>query len=151
MSMYRQLWLALVLSTLVMTGVPGDLVWSTDEVLTKGASRTYNLKGTRKGEPYIFRARGECRWLPRQIYSYWGPIYRERPDRIFGIDFRVEFGQQQHQFLEVGEAKIEQTEIRFVADRDDMSLHVYDGGFGLPDHVVCAIDGLEVVSASPQD
>ena len=135
----------------MLTGVPGELVWSTDEVLTKGASRTYTARGTRKGEPYLFRARGECRNERRPIYSYWGPIYRDRPDRIFGIDFRVEFGQQHHQFLEVGEAKVEQTEIRFIADRDDVSVHVFDGGFGLPDHVMCAIDGLEVVSAAPEE
>lgn len=139
--------IAFVLTTLLLSGTPpGQLVWSTPDQLTKGSSRTFIAKGTRKGNQYVFRARGECRWLPRQLVTEFGFVFtRERPERIFGIDFRVKFGQQAHRFLEVGERVPAQSELVFVADQDDVSVHVADV-FELPEGVVCTVDELEIVA-----
>ena len=139
---------AVLAASLVLAGAPrpGDLIWSSGERLEKGANRTFVVTGTRKGQKYLFRARGECRWLPLKVRTKHGFIDRERTERIFGIDFRATLGSSDKQFLNVGERVPEQTEFTFVADRDDVPVHLEDA-FQLPEHVICAIDGLEVVVA----
>lgn len=134
---------------LVLAAAPGELVWRSPDTLGKGVSHTYTAIGTRKGEAYVFRARGECRWSPKQIVTRYGTILRDRPDRIFGIDFRVKFGEQEKRFLDVGEAQPVQTELVFVADRDDVTVQIVDAAFGLPQNVNCWVDGLEIVAAPP--
>ena len=125
---------------------PGELVWSTTEQVGKSADRTFVATGTRKGNRYVFRARGQCWWPPLTINTKYGPIVRERPDRIFGIDFRVIIGDDEKRFMDVGERTPQQTELPFVADRDDVTVHIVDA-WELPAQVGCAVDGIEVVVA----
>jgi hypothetical protein len=131
---------------LILSGAPGRVVWSTGDTLRSGDDRTFTAKGTVKGQSYVFRASGQCKWEPKVIRTRRRVIRRDRPDRIFGIDFRVEFGNQEKRFLEVGEAETLETELEFVADSDDMKLRVFDA-FKLPDKVHCTIHGIQIVSA----
>lgn len=137
-----------LIAALALSASPsgGDLVWHSPERIEKGASRTFVATGTRKGQKYLFRARGECRWLPRQIITRRGVIVRERADRIFGIDFRVSFGSDERRIMSVGERAPQQTELTFIADRDDVPVHVFDS-WDLPEQVVCSVDGFEIVTA----
>ena len=130
-----------VLSLLLLTG---PVVWSTHEKLGKGVNKTFVAKGTRRGESYVFHARGVCQWERMRVWTRRGPISRDRPEHIDGIEFRVTFGSGEHQFLEVGEKEAEQTELSFVADRDNVPIHIEDH-WDLPDKVHCTIDGIEVV------
>src|SRR5690348_12881330 len=109
----------------ILSGAPGRVVWSTGEVLGSGGDRTFIAKGTRRGQAYVFRARGQCKWEPKLLRGRYRNIYRERPDRIFGIDFRVELGGQEKRFLDVGDAETTESEIKFVADSDDLKVHVF--------------------------
>lgn len=83
----------------------------------------------------------------------WGPktgfIERERTERIFGIDFRVTFGSDKKQFLNVGERVPQQSELTFVADRDDVPISIVDA-FELPPEVLCSLEGFQVVEAAEQ-
>ena len=74
---------------LILNGAPGRVVWSTGETLSSGADRTFTAKGLEKGKSYVFRAQGQCKWEPKVIRTRRRVIRRDRPDRIFGIDFRV--------------------------------------------------------------
>ncbi len=121
-------------------------MWSTAEQVGRAANRTFVATGTRKGNRYLFRARGQCWWAPLTIMTRQGPIVRPRTDRIFGIDFRVIFGADDKRFLNVGERVPAQTELSFIADRDDVPVHIVDA-FELPEQVGCAVDGFEVVAA----
>jgi hypothetical protein len=130
---------------LVLTSAPGTVVWKSNDTLKEGADKTFIAKGTRKGTTYVFKARGLCKWQPKRLRTRRGSIKRDRPDRIFGIDFRVMFGEQEKQFLEVGEAESLETSLVFVADQNDMRVRVFDA-FELPDKVDCKIDGLQIVT-----
>jgi hypothetical protein len=138
----------------------GDLVWTTSAVVVKGGDQTFAVKGTLQGHRYVFRARGMCRREPRQMMlwvptgshgvGFWNFMWRERRDAIFGIDFRVAFGAEEPQVLRVGENKPDQSEIAFVADRDDVPIRVLDH-WDLAKDVTCAIDNLQVVAAPLTD
>ena len=145
---------ALLVATVVLGGAVGqrggELVWSVADRVGKGADRTFIATGTRKGTRYVFRARGQCWWAPLTLMTEQGPIVRERPNRIFGIDFRVTFGADEKRFMEVGEKEPLQTEVSFVADRDDVPVRIVDA-WELPEQVSCAVDGIEVVAAPALD
>ncbi len=129
---------------------PGDLVWSTDEVLAKGTDHTFTAKGTRKGGRYLFKARGECKWEPMVVWMVrrWVYVRRQRP--IFGITFKVAFGSGEAVLLKVGENRPESNAIEFVADRDDLPIRVMDT-WDLPKGVVCTVDGIQVVVGGDPD
>ena len=140
------LYAALVMMMLADTG---DLVWSTNAQLSRQSDRSFTATGTRKGQRYQFRARGVCSWEP---VSYW--IGRHRISRIpsspiFGIDFRASFGSDQRRILNVGSGKPEQTELTFVADRDDVTIRDWDN-WDLPNRVHCTVDEIEVLLAPPE-
>ena len=135
----------LVISAIVFSSAPGTPVWASQETLTKGANRTFVAKGTRAGQTYVFRARGQCKWQPKILRTRRGRIKRDRPDGIFGIDFRVKFGEQEKRFLDVGEGEPLDSALVFVADEDDVKVRVFDA-FELPDKVDCKIDKLQIVT-----
>src|SRR6185295_5467514 len=120
-----------------------DLVWSTSEVVEKAGDRTFVAAGTKKGERYVFHARGVCVWQSIALWTQFGPVRRARIGRIFGIDFRVQFGAGEKKMMNVGERRPEQTELTFVADSDDVAIRITDA-WDLPEKVLCTVDGIEV-------
>ena len=153
--------IALLLSADPPKERPGDLVWATPESLQKGGDRTFMALGTREGHRYIFRARGRCDRDPIVTLSTVAPlqggparglpiaVIRPQPEPIFGIDFRVIFGSLPHRFLNMGEGKPEQTELTFIADRDDLPIRLSDH-WELPKSVKCTVDNFEIVVAPPE-
>lgn len=129
--------------------MPGDLIWQSGEQLHKGAQQTFVAVRTKKGTRYVFRAQGQCWWPPLRIATKTGFIERERTERIFGIDFRVTFGSDTKQFLNVGERVPQQSELTFVADRDDVPISIVDA-FELPRDVMCNVEGFQVLQAEQQ-
>ncbi len=125
---------------------PGTLVWKTSETVGKNGDKVLSAAGTRQGHRYVFRSRGVCRWRPVKIWLDFpfGWVNYEKKESIFGIDFRVTFGGGEPQVLNVGSSKTEQTELSFVADKDDASIRIEDH-WDLPKDVVCTIDNIEVV------
>jgi len=138
-----------VVLSLSRAPMPGDLIWQSGEQLSKGTQRTFVAVGTKKGTRYVFRAQGQCWWIPLRIPTKTGFIERERTERIFGIDFRVTFGSDTKQFLNVGERVPQQSELTFVADRDDVPISIVDA-FELPRDVMCNVEGLQVLQAAQQ-
>ena len=128
---------------------PSTLVWRTDDVLGRGADRSFIATGTRAGQRYRLKATGVCKWEGTPVYFVGGPPGRvfRRTGHIFGIDFRVQLGgSPDKQILEVGAHRPEETALDFVADHDDVPLRIFDN-WDLPKGVTCTIDGIEVVSA----
>ena len=143
--MFRVLVSLLLVGGSAREASPGDLVWQTADQLEKGTNRTFVAVGTQKGGRYLFRARGVC---DVKVWTHTGRGWtiRSQSERIFGIDFRVTLGSGAKQILNVGDKKPEQTELAFVADRDDVPIHIQDS-WELPEKVSCTIDGVEVVVA----
>lgn len=144
--------ISLIAAAVAGDAPPGDLVWSTSETLGRGVDRTFVVPGTRKGARYLFKARGVCQWEPIQfpVRFAWPPVVVQRRSTIFGIDFRVVFGANDPRLLAVGDGKPERSAIAFVADRDDVTVRIYDN-WELPRGVDCTIDGIELVVAPRED
>ncbi|MBL8952150.1 MAG: hypothetical protein JNK82_15315 [Myxococcaceae bacterium] len=127
-----------------VTGEPAaeTAVWKTSEVVEKGGDKTFTATGTKKGVTYVFKARGFC--VNPSRTPWLGTVRRGRPDRIFGIDFRVTFGGGERQLMNVGERRPLDTALTFTADADDVAIRIEDY-WELPKSVSCTIDGIEVV------
>ena len=129
---------------------PGDLIWKTSATVEKGGDETFVTTGTRAGQRYLFRARGICKLKPGAVWLGvpFGWRERERKESIFGIDFRVVFGSGDPRMMQVGDGKVDRTELVFVADRDDTPIRIVDH-WELPKDVTCTIDNIEVVAPPP--
>jgi hypothetical protein len=106
------------------------------------------LSGTRRGQPYVLRARGVCTHRPEWVWrGAW--VDRRRRGSSFGADFRASFGDpRERRILNLGENTAESTELTFTALTDDVVLRVWDD-WVMPPAVQCVVDGLEVLRASP--
>jgi len=107
------------------------VVWHTGDRVSRAGDRTFSAKGTKKGQPYVFRSIGSCQ-KHRNIRRAWGvraaPL--EDPEAmVFGIDFRVSIGGGDPVVLRTGESEQtgeETTAIPFTASADNVSIRVFD-------------------------
>src|SRR5262245_38700619 len=101
-------------------------VWRTQEIVEKAGDKTFTAAGTKKGNRYVFHARGVCTWQSISLWTGYGMVRRQRIGNIFGIDFQVTIGNGDKKFMNVGARRPEITEVTFVADSDDVKIRVRD-------------------------
>jgi hypothetical protein len=121
------------------------LVWRADDVVEKGGDKTFIAFGTRKGGHYVFRARRECTQQAVAVYTGYGVVWRRHSSDIFGIDFRITFGQGEKLIMNVGNRKPEQTELAFTATEDNVQIRIRDN-WELPRTVSCLVDDIQVLT-----
>lgn len=124
----------------------GRLVANLSGKISLGGERTFTVKGLEKGRNYTFKASGECsRKAAKAGKKKKKAVFTEDPNRsIFGIDFAVQFGQQDPRVLSAGQGEPDLNEIPFTADASSMPVRVFDRS-SVEKGVSCTFTGFSVV------
>jgi len=124
----------------------GRTLQSFPETVELHGDKSFVIRGLTKGQQYIFRADGECKHKKKVIQFDDGSTYiRQNRSPIFGVDFRVQFGSQEQRQIYTGEGKPDHNDISFVAERSEMSIHVFDQS-SVEEDVECALSGFSVAA-----
>ncbi|HEY3450114.1 MAG TPA: hypothetical protein VGK67_27420 [Myxococcales bacterium] len=122
----------------------GKLVSNLSGKVSLGGEHTFSVKGLRKGQNYTFKASGECSRKAKKGKRKKGGMVEDPNRSIFGIDFAVQFGQQEPRTLAAGQGEAELNEIGFTADADAIPVRVFDRS-NVEKDVACTFTGFSVV------
>ncbi len=112
-----------------------------------GGSATLEVRGLVPGHVYLLRSNGVCEREPKPYpVDEFGNL-GEKPNLtpIFGIDLRVQFGNQPSRSLAVGQLRSEVNRIDFVAQGAEMVVRVFDDS-SVDRDVRCTVQDFAVVA-----
>ncbi|MGC4123245.1 MAG: hypothetical protein QM765_53500 [Myxococcales bacterium] len=130
---------------------PGAVVFSFPAAIARHGDQRFMAKLV-KGQTYVLKAHGRCERKPRLRPTRCGGTTMAKPidphESVFGIDFRVQFGDQPSRGLSAGIGEDEESAIEFVADADLMTIRVFDESSTSVDEAVasCTVGGFTILA-----
>lgn len=116
-------------------------------VVGLGGSATLEVRGLVPGHVYLLRSNGVCEREPKPYpldeYGNLGEMPNLTP--IFGLDLRVQFGNQPSRSLAVGQFRSEVNRLEFVAQGAKMVVRVFDDS-SVDRDVRCTVQDFAVVA-----